>query len=345
MPPSRDSDRPLVSFVLPVFNEAATILVFHERLRDALRTAALPVDVEFVYVDDGSRDESAACIERLASTDPAVQLVQFSRNFGHQIAVTAGIDAAAGNAAVIMDTDLQDPPAVAVKMIRRWLEEDWDVVYAQRASRRDSVFKKVTAAAFYRLLHSLADIDIPRNTGDFRLIDRRVIEALRRFPERTRFLRGMVAWVGFRQTAELFDRDERFAGTSGYPLRKMIRFATDGILGFSMMPLRLVSLVGWCISGLAALAILYILARRVFDLDTIVPGWSATVITILGVGGVQIIMLSVLGGYLGRVYQEVQGRPLYLISRHVNAPGSAAPASPPAEPVRVTTGRITISRS
>ncbi len=294
--------RPLISFILPVFNEAESIVTFHRRLRDALSTAALPVDFEFVYVDDGSRDESALWIERMAETDPDVELLQFSRNFGHQIAVTAGIDAAHGDAAVIMDTDLQDPPTVAVRMIQRWLGGEWDVIYAQRASRRDSMFKKVTAAAFYRLLHLLADIDIPRNTGDFRLIDRRVIDALQRFPERTRFLRGIVSWVGFRQSPEMFDRDERYAGKSGYPLKKMIGFATDGILGFSMMPLRLVSLVGWCISGVAALAILYILMRRVFDLHTTVPGWSATVITILGVAGVQIIMLSVLGSYLGRVY-------------------------------------------
>lgn len=327
-------DAQLVSFVLPVFNEALTVPVFHEQLLAELNRSGLPYEWEFIYVDDGSHDASLARLTELAELDPRVQVLEFSRNFGHQMAVTAGLDHSSGAAAVVMDTDLQDPPAVAVQLIRTWAD-GYNVVYAQRASRQDTLFKRVTAAVFYRVLRSAAEIEIPRDTGDFRLIDRSVMDALQKFPERSRFLRGMVAYVGFKQAAVQFDRDERYAGKSGYPLKKMVKFAGDGLLGFSMLPLRLISMVGWLIAGIAGLGILYIVVRRVFDLDTLIqPGWSAIVIAILGVGGIQIIMLSVLGSYLGRVYREVQARPLYLIAHHVNkridqrAVPTRAPQSP-----------------
>ncbi|MFD2339560.1 glycosyltransferase family 2 protein [Clavibacter tessellarius] len=313
------ASEPLVSFILPVYNEEDSVELFSRTLTEALEAADLGMRFEFVYVNDGSADGSLEHLHALAAADDRVQVIDFSRNFGHQIAVTAGIDHASGDAAVIMDTDLQDPPRVAVELIRRW-REGFNVVYAQRRTRKDTFFKKATAGAFYRTLALVAEIDIPRDTGDFRLIDRKVIDAVKRFPERNRFLRGMVSYVGFRQTSVQFDRDERHAGVTGYPLRKMIKFAADGILGFSTFPLKLIQLVGLVVSALSALAVVYVLVSRAIDPSSVVPGWTFTVIAILFVGGVQIMMLSVLGSYLGRVYAEVQNRPLYLVASHVGRP-------------------------
>ncbi|PPF67020.1 glycosyltransferase [Clavibacter michiganensis] len=310
---------PLVSFILPTYNEEGSIDLFARTLREALEDADLGMEYEFIFVNDGSADASLEHLHALAAADGRVQVIDFSRNFGHQIAVTAGLDHAAGDAAVIMDTDLQDPPRVAVELIRRW-QEGFNVVYAQRRTRKDTLFKKATAGAFYRTLALVAEIEIPRDTGDFRLIDRKVIDAVKRFPERNRFLRGMISYVGFRQTSVQFDRDERHSGVTGYPLRKMIKFAADGILGFSTFPLKLIQLVGLVVSALSALAVVYVLISRAIDPSSVVPGWTFTVIAILFVGGVQIIMLSVLGSYLGRVYAEVQNRPLYLVASHVGRP-------------------------
>jgi glycosyltransferase involved in cell wall biosynthesis len=314
---------PLVSFILPTFNEEGSIDLFTRTLHEELDAARLDMRFEFIYVNDGSADGSLERLHALAAADDRVQVIDFSRNFGHQIAVTAGLDHATGDAAVIMDTDLQDPPRVAVELIRRW-QEGFNVVYAQRRTRKDSLFKRTTAGAFYRTLALVAEIDIPRDTGDFRLIDRKVIDAVKRFPERNRFLRGMVSYVGFRQTSVQFDRDERHAGVTGYPLRKMIKFAADGILGFSTFPLKLIQLVGLVVSALSALAVVYVLVSRAIDPSSVVPGWTFTVIAILFVGGVQITMLSVLGSYLGRVYAEVQNRPLYLVASHVGRPADPA---------------------
>jgi glycosyltransferase involved in cell wall biosynthesis len=310
--------RPLISFVLPSYNEAGSVDLFYRTLVDTVEEAGLGVDMELIYVNDGSRDDTLQKLLAIAETDDRVQVIDFSRNFGHQIAVTAGLDHASGDAAIIMDTDLQDPPRVAVELIRTW-REGYNVVYAQRRTRKDTFFKKVTADVFYRVLQLVAEIEIPRNTGDFRLIDRKVIDAIRRFPERNRFLRGMVSYVGFRQTSVQFDRDERHAGETGYPLRKMLKFAADGILGFSTFPLKLIQLVGWVVSAISALLVIYVLISRLVAPENTVPGWTFTVIAILFVGGVQIIMLSVLGSYLGRVYDEVQNRPLYLIDTHHGA--------------------------
>ncbi|OUE08312.1 hypothetical protein CMsap09_05135 [Clavibacter michiganensis] len=290
--------RPLVSFVLPSYNEAGSVDLFYRTLVDTVEEADLDVDMELIYVNDGSRDDTLQKLLAIAAEDDRVQVIDFSRNFGHQIAVTAGLDHARGDAAVIMDTDLQDPPRVAVELIRTW-REGYNVVYAQRRTRKDTFFKKVTADVFYRVLQLVAEIEIPRNTGDFRLIDRKVIDAIRRFPERNRFLRGMVSYVGFRQTSVQFDRDERHAGETGYPLRKMLKFAADGILGFSTFPLKLIQLVGWIVSAISALLVVYVLISRLVAPENTVPGWTFTVIAILFVGGVQIIMLSVLGATSG----------------------------------------------
>lgn len=308
----------LISFVLPVFNEEGTINELHSRLlSDAVSAPEFDAEAEFVYVDDGSADGSREALRSLAEQDPRIVVLALSRNFGHQLAVTAGLDYAHGDAVIVMDSDLQDPPRVALELIAAW-RSGYDVAYAQRRSRKDGPFKRLTAHLFYRFLSWAAEVDIPRDTGDFRLLDRKVVEAIRRFPERSRFIRGMVSSVGFRQVAVPFDRDERFAGKTGYSLRHMVRLAADGILSFSTFPLRLIRAVGWIVAALALVGVLYVLVGRLFFSADLVPGWAFTVIAILFVGGVQIIMLSVLGSYVGRIYAEVQGRPLYLVAEQIN---------------------------
>jgi len=319
----------LVSYVLPVHNEEGNLDLLFQRLRDA--TALRPeLEHEFLFVNDGSRDRSLARLLALRDGDDRVRIVDLSRNFGHQAAVTAGLDMSTGDAVVIMDTDLQDPPEVTTQLIDRWLE-GYDVVYAQRSSRRDGPFKRLSARLFYRLLRLLADVEIPQDTGDFRLIDGKVVEALARMREHNRFLRGMVSFVGFRQTAVPFDRDRRNAGISGYPLRKMFSFASDGIMGFSTVPLKLIANLGFAVSFLAFVGIVYALVVKIVAPETVIDGWTFTIIAVLLIGGVQMIVTGVLGNYIARIYAEVQGRPLYLIDRAYGlrvpaAAGDDAPA-------------------
>lgn len=301
-----------ISYVLPIYNESGTIEKLFDVLHLTLAGRLNAYDVEFIFVNDGSQDDSLAKLHALQQADPRVSVINFARNFGHQVAVTAGLDFAKGDAVIIMDADLQDPPRVSLELIHKW-EEGWDVVYAQRRSRQDTWFKRASARLFYWVLNRLADIDIPPSTGDFRLVDRRVVDALAKFHEHNRFLRGLVSYVGFKQTAVLFDRDRRYAGTTGYPFKKMLRFAFDGILGFSWAPLKLISRVGYIISALSFAAIVYAIGVRLFAPDTAVPGWAFTVIAICFIGGIQLIMLGVLGSYIGRIYTEAQNRPLYII--------------------------------
>jgi glycosyltransferase involved in cell wall biosynthesis len=299
------------SFVLPVFNEAETIREFWNRLRDTLSTAT-DVDPTFIFVDDGSRDDSWRHLCEIQDKDPRVVAIRLSRNFGHQFAVTAGLDAARGDVIIIMDTDLQDPPAVTLEMIASW-RDGADVAYGQRASRKDSLPKRVTASAFYRTLDALTDVAIPRDTGDFRLMDRAVVDALGMYQERNRFLRGLVATLGFHQEAVVFERDARYAGETGYTYRKMVKLAGDGLLGFSTVPLRWISRIGvMCMLG-AALGILYALVLRVFFPQISVPGWTLLIVAVLFLGGIQSLSIGVIGSYVGRIYTEVQARPLYLL--------------------------------
>jgi len=304
-----------IAYVLPVYNEGATVDAFHRALVSATRTRP-DLEFEFVYVDDGSRDDSLARLLALRNGDARVTVISLARNFGHQLAVTAGIDAAHGtdaDAVIVMDTDLQDPPAVSIEMLQRW-EAGVDVVYAQRRTRQDTRFKRGTAAGFYWLLDKFAETPIPRDVGDFRLMDRCVVAEVVKYREHNRFLRGIVAQVGFRQEAHLFDRDERFAGESKYPLRKMLRLAGDGIMGFSTQPLRLISHLGLLISALSLVGILYVLGVRIFDPDDSVPGWAFLAVAMFFLGGVQLIVLGVIGSYVGRTYVEVLDRPLYSVA-------------------------------
>ncbi len=308
-----ESARRKVAYVLPVYEEAENIAVFHEALLTATATRA-DLDFEFVYVNDGSKDDSLERLVELRKHDARVSVVSLSRNYGHQLAVTAGLDVAGdADAVIVMDTDLQDPPRVSLEMIEMW-EDGVDVVYAQRRSRKDSVFKRTTAWGFYWVLDRLASIEIPRNVGDFRLMDHKVVAEVSRYREHERFLRGIVAHVGFRQEALLFDRDPRYAGTTGYPLRKMMKFAANGILGFSTVPLRMISRLGFAISGISVLLACYVFGVRVLDPESAVPGWAFLGVGMFLLSGLQLIMMGVIGSYLGRVYVEVQDRPLYSVA-------------------------------
>ena len=300
-----------ISYIFPIYNEEENIPLLYKTISRTVAPIENKYTIEIIFINDGSKDKSLQLLKNIQSNDSRVRVIDFARNFGHQIAVTAGLDYSTGDAAIIMDSDMQDPPRVSLELIKEW-ENGYDVAYAQRKSRKDGLFKKLSADLFYRTLQRLADIDIPRNTGDFRLIDRKVIDQLKLFKEHNRFLRGMVSYVGYKQIAVQFDRDERHAGVTGYPFKKMVQFAYDGIFSFSSSPLKAISRLGFGIAILSILGILYALV--VFALGHSVAGWTFTVISIFFIGGIQLIMLGVLGGYIGRIYTEVQDRPLYGIA-------------------------------
>lgn len=308
--------RPVVSVVVPLYNEAGNVAPLLERIATVLERLRPEYDSEIVLVNDGSTDGTSTAVRREMERRRNVVLVNLSRNFGHQLAATAGIEIAGGDAVVLMDGDLQDPPELVEAFVRKW-RQGFDVVYAVRRTRKgESPFKIFTARIFYRVIKRLTKIAIPLDTGDFRLMSRRVVDALRRSPERHRFLRGMVSWVGFNQTAIEYDRDVRHAGTTKYPLTKMIRFAMDGITSFSDIPLRFASYFGFAVSAIAFVYALVVIGFKLFSLKppAYTPGWASTIVAVLFLGGVQLMSLGILGEYLGRVYDEVKGRPLYLIS-------------------------------
>jgi dolichol-phosphate mannosyltransferase len=307
-----------ISYIFPIYNETDNIELLHKTMTKVVSDLRKKYEVDFIFINDGSKDDSLEKLHVLAKNDKSVSVINFSRNYGHQIAVTAGLDYSTADAVIIMDSDMQDPPKVSLELINKW-EEGFDVVYAQRRTRQDTFFKKLTADMFYRVLQKLADIDIPRNTGDFRLLDRKVVDELKKFKEHNRFLRGMVSFIGFNQTAVLFDRDERHAGVTGYPLKKMLKFAADGIFSFSNAPLRMIRTVGVVVATLSFIGILYAIIMKIVAPDVTIEGWTFIVISILFIGGVQLIMLGVLGSYIGRVYTEVQNRPLYGIASIVSS--------------------------
>ena len=300
----------LLSIVIPCFNEEAVITETITRLLNFAQTIML--EVEFIFVDDGSSDQTKEIIKSYLKEDKRIRLIVFSRNFGHQIAVTAGINAALGDAVVLIDADLQDPPELIHEMLSKW-HEGFDVVYATRTDRAgESLFKIATARYFYRFLNLLSDVKIPPDTGDFRLMSRSVVDAFMDMPERDRFVRGMVSWIGFRQTSIKYSRAERFAGETKYPLRKMLRFAIDGILSFSTKPLQISITLGFFSASVAMICILWAIFMRIFT-SIWVEGWTALMIAILFIGGVQLICIGILGEYIGRIYNEVKSRPLFVI--------------------------------
>jgi dolichol-phosphate mannosyltransferase len=304
----------LTSIIIPCYNEAAVLPETHRRLAEVADRLENTSEFEFIFVDDGSRDETARVLNELTRADERVRGLRLSRNFGQQIATTAGIEHAAGDAVVIMDADLQDPPELIEAMLARW-QEGYHVAYAQRTERtEESAFKLWSANVFYRIIQRISRAPIPRNTGDFRLMDRQVVDAFLRMPERDRFLRGMVSWVGYRQIAVPYKREPRFAGTTNYPLFKMVSFAIDAIVSFSFAPLRLAVWTGFFVIALALLGIIYAILLRFFaDPSQWVRGWASILVAILFMGGMQLISLGIIGEYVGRIYGEVKQRPLYFV--------------------------------
>ena len=318
----------LLSIVVPCYNEQEVIAETVKRLK-AFATNLKNLDVEFIFVDDGSRDQTRAMLKSFSATDTRIKIVGFARNFGHQVAVTAGVDAASGDAVVLIDADLQDPPEVVHEMIKKW-EEGYDVVYGTRTERPgESAFKLATARLFYRVLNKLSSVPIPLDTGDFRLMSRPVVDVLRVMPERDRFIRGMVSWVGFKQVALPYKRAQRFAGETKYPLKKMLTFAFDGILSFSAKPLELALVLGMTITALATLGLLGIITQRIVS-----GSWCSLeliVLTAVGLlGGLQLLCLGILGQYIGRIYNEIKNRPLYIVQEYqgFGAKSSAFSRSP-----------------
>jgi glycosyltransferase involved in cell wall biosynthesis len=312
----------LLSVVAPVYDEEATIEEFHARVCGALE--GLPF--ELVLVDDGSTDGSPAALERLAQNDPRVRVVYLSRNFGHQTALTAGLDHARGDAVVMLDADLQDPPELISTMLDHW-RAGCDVVYAVREQRQgESRFKLSTAKWFYKLFDKLAQVELQHNSGDFRLLDRRALDALLSMRERNRFLRGMTVWVGYTQAAVPYHRDPRYAGETKYTISRMLRFSLDAISSFSHRPLQLATLLGFMISTLAFIAIPVVIVLRI--LGSYLPGFSALTIVVLLLGGIELIAIGIIGEYVGRIYDEVKGRPLYLVRARRNMPESESLQAP-----------------
>jgi dolichol-phosphate mannosyltransferase len=307
--------RPTLSLVLPIYNEEEVIPELHKQLQEFLAKLGLPSEV--LFVDDGSKDKSMEMLRGIAAEEPRYRILSFARNFGHQTAITAGVDYARGQAVVVMDADLQDPPEVVLEMVAKW-REGFDVVYGRRRKRAgETWFKLVTARIFYRLFHAMIPIDVPLDTGDFRLMSRRVIVALRALRETHRFVRGMVAWVGFKQTEVLYDRPGRYAGETKYPLRKMVRFALDGITSFSILPLRFATYVGMLMIVASLGVIAYAIVSK-YVLHHVVEGWTALMIVVAVFASVQLLMIGILGEYVGRIYEEVKRRPLYIVGDTVN---------------------------
>ena len=311
---------PTLSLVLPIFNEAEIIPELARRLKSFLADLGSGVGEswEVIFVNDGSTDESATLLQALAVAEPRFKILSFARNFGHQMAITAGLDRAEGDAGVVMDADLQDPPEVVNEMLVRW-REGFDVVFAIRSKQHgESWFKKLTAAAFYRLLRAmLGGVSIPADAGDFRLMSRPVVLTMRALREQHRFVRGMVAWVGFRQTAVRYERPARFAGETKYPFRKMLRFAIDDITSFSTVPLRMALWLGVVAGGVALIGGLWAVYVKLFG-EGVVPGWTTIMILVALGSSAQLMMTGILGEYVGRIYEEVKRRPLYIVREETN---------------------------
>lgn len=318
---------PLISIITPIFNETKSIPELYRRVSQVMESSGHTW--ELIMVDDGSTDGSADLIRQLVSQDRHIRPVIFARNFGHQLAVTAGLDYARGKAIVIMDADLQDPPEVVLELIAKW-QEGYEVVYAVRAHREgETAFKLLTASLFYRLIARMTDVKIPMDTGDFRLLDRKVVDVLNRMRERHRFLRGMSVWVGFKQTGVEYSRAARFAGETKYPFKKMFKFAWDAVTSFSFLPLQVATYLGFISAGLSILAIPVVAIMRMSG-QLAFAGQATTLVAVLFLGGVQLISLGILGEYVGRLYDEARGRPLYIVR---DAPVDEIEETLPEDPV------------
>ena len=302
--------RPVISIVAPVYNEEPILHELYRRISETMD--AIGEDWELVLINDGSFDRSFEIMRELREADDRVRLVNFSRNFGHQLAISAGLDYPQGDAVVIIDADLQDPPSVIAEMVKKW-REGYEVIYAVRSQRKgETWFKLFTASLFYRVINGITGVNIPVDTGDFRLLDRRAVLALRAVREHHRFMRGLAVWIGFKQIGIEYVREERYAGETKYPFRKMLRFALDGITSFSHLPLQLATYLGFVIAGLSVLGILTTVILRLSGSQAFF-GQATTLVAVLFIGGIQLISLGIVGEYLGRIYNEVKARPLYIV--------------------------------
>lgn len=307
-------DRPRYSIIAPAFNEEQVLPEFYRRLRETMD--ALGESWELIFINDGSRDNTLTVMRQLHDQDARVKIISFSRNFGHQLAITAGIDYAQGDAVVILDADLQDPPEVIPDLIRKW-QEGYQVVYAVRKERKgETWFKEWTAKLFYRLIYRITDVEIPKDTGDFRLMDRKVVQALRTMRERNRFMRGLSVWVGFRQTGVYYVREPRFAGETKYPFSKMLKFALDAITSFSYVPLQMAMYTGFAVAALSMVGMVVAIYLRLTT-NFALLGQATTLVAVLFLGGMQLIFLGIIGEYLGRIYDEIKARPLYVVAETI----------------------------
>ncbi|WP_237981161.1 glycosyltransferase family 2 protein [Bacillus thuringiensis] len=305
----------LISVVVPMYFEEEVAQECYNRLKSVMLQN--DINYEFVFVNDGSTDRTMEILSEIAANDYRTKIVNFARNFGHQIAVTAGIAAAKGDAIVIIDADLQDPPEVIPELIAKW-EEGYEVVYAKRKQRKgETWFKLLTAKYFYKFLNYMSDIDIPKDTGDFRIIDRKVADVFNQMTERNRFIRGMMSWVGFRQTYVEYERDERFAGETKYPLKKMIKFASDGIIAFSTKPLRIVMSLGLLSVLISIIVLLYTITVKIIGTGT-QTGWASIMVAITFFSGIQLLGLGIVGQYIARIYDESKNRPIYIVKETIN---------------------------
>ena len=305
----------LISIVVPMYFEEEVAQECYNRLVNVMQQNNL--NYEMIFVNDGSTDRTMDILTEIADKDPNVKIINFARNFGHQIAVTAGIDYAKGDAIVIIDADLQDPPELIPVLVDKW-NEGFEVVYAKRKSRKgETWFKLLTAKYFYKVLNYLSDIEIPKDTGDFRIIDRKVADVFSKMSERNRFVRGMMSWIGFRQTFVEYERDERFAGETKYPLKKMIKFASDGVIAFSTKPLRIVMTLGIFSVIISMLVLMYSLTVKIFG-ENIQPGWTSIMVAITFFSGIQLLGLGIVGQYIARIYDESKNRPIYIVKELVN---------------------------
>jgi len=298
--------------IVPAFNEQPVIEETYKRLKKVMDGIGEPY--ELIFVNDGSSDRTGEILERIHHTDPHLKAIHFSRNFGHEAATTAGLDHASGQCIIIIDADLQDPPEIIPEMIEKW-KQGYEIVYGKRKQRKgESTLKKTTSALFYRFLQRMTEIDIPADVGDFRLIDRKVCNALKHMREKNRYMRGIISWVGFRQTAIEFVREERWAGETKYNLKKLLRLAWDAITAFSYKPLKIATYLGFALSGISFIYLLVVICEKLFTQKT-VPGWASIMVINLFFNGIVLIMLGLLGEYIGRIFEETKNRPLYIIHK------------------------------
>ena len=307
-----------ISLVIPMYYEEEVANECYNKVSNVLKGLEEKYDYEIIFVNDGSKDKTLEILEEIAKEDEKAKIISFSRNFGHQAAVTAGLKEVTGDAIVIIDADLQDPPELIPEMLKLW-EEGNEVIYGKRKTRKgESAFKLLTAKMFYKTLNALSDVEIPKDTGDFRLVDRKVVDVINSLPEHNKFLRGLFSWVGFKQKAYEYERQERYAGKTKYPLKKMLKLASDGIISFSSKPIKLVGALGILSIFISIIILIYALISYIFKLNDLSAGWTSIMVAITFFAGVQLLSLWVISEYIGRIYDEAKGRPQYIVDKKIN---------------------------